>query len=217
MAKVTALFSTYYFPSVATTAAMMHHGTDGTILVEQNETFPKQTHRNRTVIMTATGPMTLSVPVVRPNGNHTLTKDIGISYAERWNTIHWRAIESSYNSTPFFLYYRDEIEEILMHRYEKLLELNGAIMAFISKKLKQQWKFEYTQDYISKEDCMVDFRDLYSYKHPERLPKLHEYHQIFKDRVPFNPNVSVLDLIFNLGPETEAYLQGASKSFPSPM
>ncbi|MCR5064996.1 MAG: WbqC family protein [Bacteroidales bacterium] len=87
MAKSKTVFSTAYFPSVAMMAAMMQYAQDGHILIEQMETFPKQTHRNRTIIITANGAMPLSVPVVRTNGNHTFTKDIAISYTERWNLI----------------------------------------------------------------------------------------------------------------------------------
>lgn len=200
------VFSTSYFPSVAMTAAMVQNANNGQLLIEQNETFPKQTHRNRTVIVTANGPMTLSVPVVRTNGNHTLTKEMTISYAEKWNIIHWRAIESAYNSSPYFLYYRDEVEKILMQRHELLLELNEAILLFLAKKLKQKWEIIYTEDFLREGEYRYDFRDRYSYKHPESLPSLEKYHQVFDDRMAFNPNVSILDLLFNLGPETADYL-----------
>lgn len=200
------VFSTSYFPSVAMTAAMVQHAVNGTLLIEQCETFPKQTHRNRTVIVTANGLMTLSVPVVRTNGNHTLTREIAISYAERWNLIHWRAIESAYNASPFFLYYRDDIEKILMRRYDRLLDLNETILNFLSKKLKQSWRIEYTNEYMNTENYSFDFRDKYSYKRPDGLPQLESFHQVFEDRMPFNPNVGILDLLFNLGPETKDYL-----------
>lgn len=206
MAKSKTVFSTAYFPSVAMMAAMMQYAQDGHILIEQMETFPKQTHRNRTIIITANGAMPLSVPVVRTNGNHTFTKDIAISYTERWNLIHWRAIESAYNASPFFLYYRDDVEKIIMQRYKRLLDLNLTILTFLAKKLKKEWDISYTIDYQRSDNYLVDFRDRYSYKHPETLPTLEKYHQVFEDRMPFNPNVSILDLLFNKGPETATYL-----------
>ena len=206
MEKNYIIFATAYFPSVAMTAAMIQKSADKQLLFEQQETFPKQTHRNRTIIVTANGPMTLSVPVVRTNGNHTYTKDIKISYAERWNIIHWRAIESAYNASPFFLYYRDEVEKILMQQYGRLMELNETILRFLAKKLKQPWKIIYTDEYLDSENYTHDYRGKFSYKHSEELPTLEEYHQVFEDRMPFNPNVSILDLLFNLGPETASYL-----------
>ena len=207
MEKNKIVFSTAFFPPVAIMAEMVQNGSNGIVLVEQQETFPKQTHRNRTVIITANGPMTLSVPVVRTRGNHTQTKEMSISYAERWNIVHWRAIESAYNASPYFMYYRDEVEVILMHHYERLIDLNEAILLFLIKKMKLQLEVKYTEDFHKGDYYQSDFRDKYSYKHPKDLPKLESYHQVFVDRMAFNPNVGILDLLFNLGPETTSYLQ----------
>ena len=206
MKKKEAVFSTSYFPPVAMAAAMMQKSTGGVMLIEKNETYPKQTHRNRTVIVTANGPMTLSVPVVRTRGNHTPTSEMEISYAERWNTLHWRAIVSAYNASPYFLYYRDEVEEIVMRHHKWLLDLNETILSFMSKRLKQDWEVKYTEEYLKGEEYTIDCRDRYTYKHPEKMPRLEQYHQVFVDRMPFNSNVGLLDLLFNLGPETAAYL-----------
>ena len=102
-----ALFSTAYFPPISYVAAMLDKQV---VVVEQYETFPKQTYRNRAVVATANGLLSLTVPVVRINGNHTYTKDMAICYNENWAVKHWRAIESAYNSSPYFLYYKDEVE-----------------------------------------------------------------------------------------------------------
>ena len=198
------LISTAYFPSIALAAAIVQ---SGKIAIETQESFPKQTHRNRTVIVTAAGAMTLSVPVIKPSGTHTRTSDIRISYAERWNTIHWRAIETAYNSSPFFLYYRDEVESILSKHYDYLLQLNDCTLQFLLKKLKLNVGISYTEEYLKPCGDPNDFRDRYSYKHPETIPECSPYSQVFCDRMPFNPNVSVLDLLFNLGPEATGYLQ----------
>ena len=197
------LFPTAYSPSIALMAAMVQAPK---IDIEIQESFPKQTHRNRTVIVTANGPMTLSVPVVRPNGTHTLTRDIRISYAEKWNIIHWRAIESAYNSSPFFLYYRDEIEKILTTKHNTLIQLNENILMLLLRLLKISLTIEYTTDFIKPQNITNDFRDRYTYKHPEKNPYCPPYTQVFADRQPFNPNVSILDTLFNLGPETKDYL-----------
>ena len=203
MNDTTALFPTAYLPSIALTAAMQQ---TGDIAIERYETFPKQTHRNRTVIITANGPMTLSVPVVRPDGTHTKTEDIGISYAEHWNLIHWRALEAAYNSSPFFLYYRDGLERLLMQKYDRLIELNEALLEYIFAKLKTAVRITYTDDYKKPCGDLNDYRDRFSFKHPESLPECPKYEQVFSDRMPFNSNVSVIDLLFNLGPEAKDYL-----------
>lgn len=197
------LFPTAYFPSIALTAAMVQ---TPVILVETHETFPKQTHRNRTVILTANGPMTLSVPVVRPNGAHSLTGEIQIAYTERWNVIHWRAIESAYSSSPFFLYYRDGIEQLLMKRYTLLTQLNEALIEHLFKKLKCPCNIHHTEHYIHPETCIRDYRNRFNYKHPDQKITYKPYTQVFGDRYPFDSNVGVLDLLFNMGPEATGYL-----------
>lgn len=197
------IFPTAYFPSIALMAAIVH---EKELLIEAKESFPKQTHRNRAVILTANGAMTLSVPVSRPNGNHTCTCDIGISYAEPWNIIHWRAITSAYNSSPFFLFYKDGIEKILLKRYEKLCQLNETLLLYIFRQLKIEIPIRYSEQYINPTEAREDYRDKYNYKHPDRLPFLPPYTQVFSDRMAFNGNVCILDTLFNLGPETLDYL-----------
>ena len=199
------LFATSYFPPIAYMAALMRMPF---FSIEQQDTFPKQTHRNRTVIVTAGGLMTLSVPVVRPQGTHTRTADMGISYAERWNVIHWRALEAAYNASPYFLYYRDEVEQILMNHYDRLIELNDTILRFLLKKLKLSGNYNYTTQYLHQ--ASHDYRNRFDYKRPEENIALPSYAQVFADRMPFQPHVSVLDLLFNLGPEAREYLHNIS-------
>lgn len=205
-----AIFPTSYFPPIALMAAMVQWlsraESKGALLLEQMETFAKQSHRNRTVIVTAAGRFTLSVPVERPNGNHTRTGDIAISYAERWNVNHWRAIESAYNSSPYFLYYRDGIESILMKRHRKLSDLNEELLMHLLKKMKIDAQITHTEDYRQNYPSKIDYRGRYSYKRPEALPPYPAYQQVFSDRMPFQANVGILDLLFNLGPESRDYL-----------
>jgi len=174
--------------------------------IEIHETFPKQTHRNRTVIETANGAMTLSVPVTRKNGNHTATRDIAVSYAERWNFVHWRAIESAYNASPYFLYYRDEVESLLMRRYNYLIDLNEATMRLMYEKMKCEYLLEWTEDFEKDIPPEEDYKDRYSYKKRDGLPYMEPYSQVFHGKEEFDGNVSFLDLLFNLGPESVDYL-----------
>ena len=200
-----ALFPTSYFPSISLMASMLR---SESLTIEVCETFPKQTDRNRTVIVTANGPMTLSVPIVRRDGNHTTTGRIGISYAEPWNRNHWRAIVTAYSSSPFFLYYRDDIEEALMRHYDNLIDLNDTLTTILLQKLKCPKTINLTTDFVRDVNVNQDYRNRYSYKHPESLPDIPAYEQVFGDRMAFNGNVSVLDTLFNLGPEAKDYLLG---------
>ena len=208
MEKCCSLFSTAYFPPVSYVAALLQ---SNSIVVEQYETFPKQTYRNRTVIATANGLLGLTVPVVRTNGNHTYTKDMAICYNENWTLKHWRAIESAYNSSPYFLYYKDEVEVILNKQHATLIELNMDILAFVVKKLKTKKDILLSDDYVSiigKET--TDYRNIFSPKNKEAI-QLPPYDQVFADRFGFQSDISILDLLFNLGPNSLGYLKEVAK------
>ena len=204
-----ALFSTAYFPPISYVAAMLDKPV---VLVEQYETFPKQTYRNRAVVATANGLLPLSVPVIRTNGNHTYTKDMDICYNENWAAKHWRAIESAYNSSPYFLYYKDDVEAILNKKHRTLLELNMDILAFVFKKLKVAKDIILSTDFVTANDDadIEDYRNRFSPKNKEII-QLSPYDQVFEDRFGFVPNLSILDLLFNMGPDSLGYLKEVVK------
>lgn len=198
------LFPTAYLPSVSYMAYM---ATYNTVAIEQHETFPKQTFRNRAAIATGNGLQLLTVPVVRPQGNHSRTEEMEISYGEPWNIRHWRAIVTAYNTSPFFLYYRDELEEILMAHHEHLIDLNYNLLRYLLKKLKIECTPLPTHDYLPPTDITTDYRyTLVSKKNMSPCP-LPPYSQVFDTRIGFLPNLSCIDLLFNLGPEAGMYLK----------
>lgn len=197
------LISTAYLPTVRYMSVLAKYGA---ATIEQYETFPKQTFRNRTTIATGNGLMMLNVPVSRPSGNHTTTAEMVVSYHEPWNIRHWRAIASAYNAAPYFLYYKDELEEILMHRYEHLLQLNEALLNYLLKKLKITCQLEYTQSFIKEAASYIDLRESLTAKKDDPSITYPHYSQVFESRHGFLPNLSVIDLLFNLGPEAKSYL-----------
>lgn len=192
----TALFSTAYFPPVGYVAALIQHNQ---IIIEAKETFPKQTYRNRMEIMTANGVKTLTVPVIRHN--HSRTEDVLIDYKERWNIIHLRTIEAAYSASPYYLYYKDDIDSLLKYKYNSLLDLNQAILEWILRRLKAHTTVVLTTDY-DPVPPIDDYRTAFSPK--RRLPAdgFKPYYQVFSDRQPFAHNLSILDMMMNLGPET---------------
>ena len=197
---MTPLFSTAYFPPIQYVAAMMQHAE---VAIEVKETFPKQTYRNRMEIMTAAGKRTLTVPVLR--NNHSRTEEVLIDYKERWNIIHLRTITSAYSASPYFEYYKDEIEEILTQRYKRLIDLNTTTLQWTLNKLKARCIIHLTTDWEIPSDRANDYRATFSPKHPHPTD-LKPYYQVFSDRLPFIPNLSTLDLLMNLGPEAREYL-----------
>lgn len=197
------LISTAYLPTVRYMSVLAKYGA---ATIEQYETFPKQTFRNRTTIATGNGLMMLNVPVSRPSGNHSTTAEMVVSYHEPWNIRHWRAIASAYNAAPYFLYYKDELEEILMHQYEHLLQLNEALLNYLLKKLKITCQLEYTQSFIKETATYIDLRESLTAKKDDPSITYPPYSQVFESRHGFLPNLSVIDLLFNLGPEAKSYL-----------
>jgi len=196
-----ALFSTAYFPPVAYVATLLRHSE---VLIEAKETFPKQTYRNRMVIMTAEGVRTLTVPTVRTN--HSRTEEVGIDYKERWPVIHFRTLTAAYAASPYWLYYQDDVERLLTTRHERLLDLNGAILEWLLQKLKADCHVTLTDDYRVATGEEWDYRTRFSPKAPLPPEGFPAYYQVFGDRQPFAANLSVLDLLMNLGPEAKEYL-----------
>lgn len=204
-----ALFSTAYLPPVAYMAAM---AANDVVDIEVCETYAKQTYRNRCTILTANGPLDLTIPIVRPYGNHTATGEAGISYAEPWNVRHWRAIESAYGASPYFLYYRDGLEKILLTRHERLIDLNQALLAYLLKKMKIATLTELTTDFEPLTGRAGDYRQAFSPKQPPQGMTFQPYPQVFQHKMPFHANMSAIDLLFNLGPESKKHLETSLKA-----
>lgn len=198
---MTALFSTAYFPPVMYVAITLQHTR---LLIEAKETFPKQTYRNRMEIMTAGGVRTLTVPTIR--SNHSRTDEVLIDYKERWNIIHLRTLEAAYAASPYYLYYKDDIEALLTPHHDSLLDLNMAILRWLMGKFKSAATVELTTDY-DPAPSIPDHRNALSPKRSLPAKGFPKYYQVFADRLPFAHNLSILDLMMNLGPEATDYLK----------
>lgn len=175
-------------------------------IIEQYEYFTKQTIRNRCSIDSANGPLILSIPKVRKSSSKTLMKDIQICYTEPWQKIHWNAIKSSYNSSPFFEYYMDEFS-ILYHDKEKyLLDLNLKAHQLILKFLQIENSVNLSTNYIRESECKDLRQDLF------KINQEIKYDQVFSTKNGFEKDLSIIDLIFNLGPESNNYLSKIDSS-----
>ena len=177
------------------------------IILERFEHYPKQTFRNRCVIYGASGPLSLSIPVTKGNAVKAYTKDIRIDNSSNWQKIHIKAIESAYGCSPFFIYYIDEIQPFYTRNYEFLYDFNLKCMSIVFSFLDIKRKIEETDKYISiLTEHTKDIRETIHPKNTNSLLQLKPYRQVFEPKLGFHSNLSILDLIFNTGPEAKTYM-----------
>lgn len=174
------------------------------VRIEQYDHYHKQTYRNRCRILTSNGVMDLSVPVIN-TGAKMCVKDLRIAYVENWQQVHWRAIASAYNSSPFFEYYRDDFEPFYTRKTEFLIDLNMELMRVVMELIGLKTEVSLTDDYLT-ETSPLDLREAFSPKTESTLP-LRPYYQVFDQKFGFVRDMGVLDLLFNMGPESILYLK----------
>lgn len=178
-----------------------------TVLIEQHETYIKQTYRNRCKILTGNGVDSLTIPVVRPQGNSTSVKDVRLDNTKRWQKQHWRALSAAYNNTPFFEFYADDFYPFYEKEYTFLLDFNEGLNRVLLKALNIETDYSYTESYMVSE--VNDFRETI---HPKKEFQDKEYkkvayYQVFSDRFGFVSGLSIVDLLFNSGPESYLVLK----------
>lgn len=174
------------------------------VMIEQWESFQKQTYRNRCLIATTQGVQALTVPIVR--GESPLIKDIRISDHGNWRHLHWNALQSAYGESPFFEYYQDDIRPFYEKRWDYLLDFNEAIRAKMCELIDIQPRVSFTEKFIV--DIIIDYRSAICPKHPLPDPDFtpRPYYQVWQQKHGFLANLSILDLLFNMGNESIFYL-----------
>lgn len=201
----TLLISTAYLPTIDYINAIAQAAETQ---IELHENFQKRSYRNRAIILSANGPLPLSIPVKKPEGNHTPIAEILIDYSESWQHDHWQAIQSAYNKSPYFEYYNYLFEPFYSKKWDTLLEFNTTLLHQILKILSIQKSISQTDVYVQKPTETKDCRDLYrTHKLGESLYKIEPYLQVFDYKQSFVWQVSIVDTLFNLGPDTNSYLQ----------
>ena len=178
-------------------------------LIERHDHFIKQTYRNRCVIATTNGLQALTVPIERFEGAHCAMLNIRISDHGSWRHLHWNALQSAYGESPFFEFYADDIRPFFERRWDFLVDFNMETTQKMCELLDIQPHITLTDAYVSAEDVGVtDYRDVIRPKNP--LPddrfQPRRYYQVYEQKHGFQPNLSILDLLFNEGPEAVLYL-----------
>jgi hypothetical protein len=180
-------------------------------LIEQYDSYQKQTYRNRCIIATANGLQSLTVPVEHTD-EKMLVRDLRISDHNQWRRIHWNALQSSYSESPFFEFYKDDLRPFFEQRYEFLIDFNEAIRQKICELIDIHPSVSYTESFLSPltlhNPSLADFRLTIDAKHPQPDPdfEVKPYWQVFRHKRGFLPNLSILDLLFCKGPEAVFFL-----------
>ena len=179
------------------------------VLIEKEENYIKQSYRNRCRILGSNGVLTLSVPVKKGIELKVKSKDIEIDYSKRWQQVHLRAILSSYKSSAYFDFYYEALENIILKNHRFLIDLNSETLDLMLRLIDLEAKIEYTTEFRSVNDDSFDFRYKLS---PKKEPSISEfsvkeYFQLFPPASVFVSNLSIIDLLFNAGPDTLSYLK----------
>lgn len=186
------------------------------VLIEQHESFLKQTYRNRCVIAATNGAQTLSVPIIHSSPDSpspSVITSIRISNHGNWRHQHWNALASAYGESPFFDYYVDDLRPFFEEEWEYLFEFNMTIMLKMCELLDIHPNIQLTKQYetaeaIRQQEDIQDYRETIRPKNPvpdeSFLPR--RYYQVYEQKHGFLSNMSILDLLFNLGNEAILYL-----------
>ena len=200
----TALLQTTYFGPVQWYQKLKRYDH---CVIEQYDSYQKQTYRNRCVIATANGLQALTVPV-EVGGKKEEVREVRISDHNQWRRVHWNALQSAYSESPFFEYYADDIRPFFEQKYEFLIDFNEAIRQKMCELLDIETSVSYSSGFMVQGSGFKDFREVIHAKHPQDDPEFQprSYWQVFQHRYGFQPNLSILDLLFCMGPEAVFYL-----------
>ncbi len=180
-------------------------------VIESDDNYQKQSYRNRCIIAAANGALPLSIPIEKPKELKCKMKEIKIADHGNWQHFHWNAIISAYNSSPYFEYYRDEFSLFYENKTIYLFDLNEQLRTLVCSLLAIETPISHTLSFI--EGIDIDTLDLREAIHPKR--DWHEtdnqfvakpYYQVFAEKRPFIENLSIIDLLFNMGNESRLYL-----------
>lgn len=198
------LLSANYLPSVSYFHAI--HENKAGIRLEKYEHYPKQTYRNRTRIATANGVLDMTIPIVHGRTERVAMKDVRINYDHDWQRLHWLSIQTAYRSSAYFEYYEDDFAVFYEKKEDFLLDYNTAQLELILKILKINQPLSFTERYEKEYVDAVDYRSSIHPKKPSIYQQPKPYYQVFEERHGFIADLSIVDLIFNQGPQSKSFL-----------
>jgi hypothetical protein len=198
-----AVLPMFYLPPVEYFAQLNKYKPD--ILIEKDEHFPKQTYRNRANICSPDGVLTLVVPVTKGSKNHTNIKDVKISYDFRWQRLHWMGLQACYRRSAYFEYYEDDFAPFYEKKEQFLFDYNEQLLHLLLKLLKINAPINFTETYEAAYPALTDLRTAMNPKNKNEFGQK-TYFQVFEEKNGFLKNLSIVDLLFNQGPQAVGYI-----------
>jgi hypothetical protein len=200
------------------------------VIVDIGEHYERQSYRTRTSIVGPNGVQDLTVQIARRSGEKMPMRTVGLNYVETWPQQHVHAIRSAYGNTPWFIHYIDAIEEVVLKKYDRLVDLDLATMRLGLKWLGLTTEVVVSEEYVvpsllsnvlsrsmsssgighkTSDNDPFDLRTIFHPKRPlpPELTSTPPYTQLFADRHGFHPRMSVIDLVMNTGPEARSLLR----------
>lgn len=211
MNKPIALLSTAYLGPIQYYSKLANFTS---VQIEYCESYHKQSFRNRTLILSANGVLPLSYPVADGPKAKGLIRDLRITYDHNWQQMHWRGIVSAYNNSPYFEYYSDDLSPFYhQKKWSFLLDFNNEIQEVLLQLLQIKCHLTFTNEFLLPGSDVDDLEDYRYSIHPKPQRQVfdphfkpEEYTQVFSDKFGFTPNLGILDLLFNEGPDSRDYL-----------
>ncbi|RZK77805.1 MAG: hypothetical protein EOO85_07890 [Pedobacter sp.] len=198
-----AIFPVFYIPPVSYFSGIKQCNYD--FKLEIQEHFPKQTYRNRASIYSPNGTLDLMVPVIKGSKVHTKVKDVRISDEFKWQRLHWKSFESCYRNSAYFEFYEAEFSKFYTTKYDFLYDFNMELFQWVLKQLKLNLTLDFTEEYHKDYEAELDFRNSFPVKDKQLTSGAKPYFQVFDDREGFKPNLSIVDLLFNQGPQAKSF------------
>ena len=197
-----------YFPNIAHFTAIVKARE---VTFEMDDNFQKQTYRNRSYIYASNGKLQLNIPVIYSQKNRQKYRDVKIANDYKWQSLHWKSLESAYRTSPFFEFYADELQPLFTEKADYILDFNLKCFEVICDCLQLDLNTNKTEVFDKNPINLIDYRHLVNAK-KETPVAFEPYTQVFGEKYGFINNLSILDLLFNEGPNAITYLE--SQKFP---